>query len=112
MLGLPIQLTSVDVAQIFYVPFEGWSHYMKYKWAPLINLPLPFNITRKFSRQPALVHRCRVKKREISPLHQLYFDVVHKIILQRKKRRTESNYLDMTLMELLDSKVKIDLAGF
>uniref|UniRef100_M1BEE9 Uncharacterized protein n=2 Tax=Solanum tuberosum TaxID=4113 RepID=M1BEE9_SOLTU len=45
----------------------------------------------------------------MSPLHKLYFDVVHKIILQRKQRRTHANFLHLTLMELLDTEVPINL---
>lgn len=45
----------------------------------------------------------------MSPLHQLYFDVVHKIILHRKEERVEVNYVDMNLIELLDFEVKIYL---
>ncbi|WMV33937.1 hypothetical protein MTR67_027322 [Solanum verrucosum] len=45
----------------------------------------------------------------MSTLHKLYFDVVHKIILPRKQRHTKANFLDLTLIELLDSEVPIDL---
>lgn len=45
----------------------------------------------------------------MSPLHQLYFDVVNKIVLPRKERCTEENFLDLTFMELLDTEVIIDL---
>lgn len=47
----------------------------------------------------------------MTPLHKIYFDVVHKIILHKKVWKTEANYLDMALMELLDSEVKINLPG-
>uniref|UniRef100_M1E0E4 Uncharacterized protein n=2 Tax=Solanum tuberosum TaxID=4113 RepID=M1E0E4_SOLTU len=43
------------------------------------------------------------------PLHKPLFDVVHKIILPRKQKHTEANYLDLTLMELLISQVQINL---
>lgn len=45
----------------------------------------------------------------MSPLHQFYFDVVHKVIVPRKETHSEENFLDFTLMELLDTEVKIDL---
>ncbi|WMV09938.1 hypothetical protein MTR67_003323 [Solanum verrucosum] len=45
----------------------------------------------------------------MSLLHKLYFDVVHKIILQRKQRRTHAKFLHLTLMELLDIEVLINL---
>ncbi|KAG5632648.1 hypothetical protein H5410_004365 [Solanum commersonii] len=43
------------------------------------------------------------------PLHRLLFGVVHKIVLPLKQKRTEANYLDLTLMELLLSKIQINL---
>ena len=48
-------------------------------------------------------------KNEMSSLYQLYFDVVHKMILPRKERHTVASFLDLTLMELLDSEIPIDL---
>lgn len=46
----------------------------------------------------------------MSPLHQLYFNVVLKLILPKKEKCTEVNFLDLTLMEILDTQVKIDLS--
>lgn len=43
------------------------------------------------------------------PLHQLYFDMVHKMITPQKERHIKANYLDVTLMELLDTEVNINL---
>ncbi|KAG5610277.1 hypothetical protein H5410_021558 [Solanum commersonii] len=42
-------------------------------------------------------------------LYQLYFDVVHKIILQRKQTRMQEKFLGLTIMVLLEIKVPIDL---
>lgn len=44
-------------------------------------------------------------------MYQLYFDVVHKPIIPRKEHYTEKNFLDLNLMELLDTEVKIDLSS-
>lgn len=35
--------------------------------------------------------------------------MVHKIIIPREERRTKPNYLDLTLIELLDTNVKMNL---
>ena len=43
------------------------------------------------------------------PLHQMLFNVVHKILLPRKQKRTETCYLDLTLMDLLLSRTQINL---
>lgn len=81
ILGDPIKLTRTDVARIIDVPSEGWSCYVNYKWLSLHNLPSALEVTGKLSGVPTLTHHHRVEKREIPPLHQLHFDVVHKIIL-------------------------------
>lgn len=60
------------------------------------NLASALDITRKFYGNPHLT------------LHKLYFEVVHKIITPRKERRTEANYLELSLMELLDTEVYLD----
>ncbi|KAM3304224.1 hypothetical protein P3S67_015256 [Capsicum chacoense] len=48
-------------------------------------------------------------KNEMSSLYQLYFDVIHKMILLRQERRTVASFLDLTLIELLDSEIPIDI---
>ncbi|KAF3654906.1 hypothetical protein FXO37_16246 [Capsicum annuum] len=104
-----LNLYIADNARILHFPSRGWSHYVKESWPPLDNLASALDICRKFSGKPTLVRHRRVFKREMSPLHQLYFDFVHKMILPRKERRTISIFLDLTLIELLDTKVRIDL---
>ncbi|KAG5595672.1 hypothetical protein H5410_036904 [Solanum commersonii] len=105
----PIHLVPIDIARIFGIPSKGWGHYVKLEWPPLHTHTSALSISRKFSSKPNLTHHCGVDKNEMSPLHQFYFDVVHKIILQRKQCRTKANFLDLTLKELLDTEVPIDL---
>ncbi|KAH0650448.1 hypothetical protein KY284_030360 [Solanum tuberosum] len=105
----PIHLVPADVARILGIPYEGWGHYVKLEWPPLPNHTSALSISRKFSSKPNQTHHRGVDKNEMSPLHQLYFNVVHKIILQRKQHHTKANFLDLTLMELLDTEVPIDL---
>lgn len=38
----------------------------------------------------------------------MYFDVINKMITPHKERCTEVNYLDLILMELIDTGVKIN----
>ncbi|KAM3249812.1 hypothetical protein P3L10_011582 [Capsicum annuum] len=75
----------------------------------LVNIASAFDVSQKFSGNPHLLNHRRVLKQEMYSLHQLYFDIVHKIITPRKDRRNVANFLDLTLMELLDTKVQIDL---
>ncbi|KAH0748739.1 hypothetical protein KY290_027971 [Solanum tuberosum] len=101
----PIHLVPVDVARILGIPSKGWGHYVKLEWPPLPTHTSSLSISRKFSSKPNLTHHRGVDKNEMSTLHKLYFDVVHKIILPRKQRRTKANFLDLTLMEILDSEM-------
>ncbi|KAK4708678.1 hypothetical protein R3W88_029603 [Solanum pinnatisectum] len=85
--GKHINLTLAIIAQILEVPNTS-----------------AVDIVRKFLNDPTVEEYSRVDKGAMSPLHRLLFDVLHKIILPRQKKRTEANYLDLTLMELLLSK--------
>ncbi|KAM3220440.1 hypothetical protein P3L10_024971 [Capsicum annuum] len=107
--GKTINLYPADLSRILRVPTGGWGHYVKGAWPPLDNLPSAIDISRKFSKNPSLLTHRRVLKNEMSPLHQFYFDVVHKMILPRQEMRTVANFLNLTLMELLDSHILIDL---
>ncbi|KAH0634465.1 hypothetical protein KY290_037877 [Solanum tuberosum] len=104
-----IHLVPIDVARILGIPSTGWGHYVKLELPPLPIHTSALSISHKLSSKPNLTHHRSVDKNEMSMLHKLYFDVVHKIILPRKQRRTKANFLDLTLMELLDSEVPINL---
>ncbi|KAH0685483.1 hypothetical protein KY290_016961 [Solanum tuberosum] len=93
------------LSTILGVPNVGWCHYVKRTWPPLEGLLLALEISRRFVNDPMLEDYTRVDKRAMRPLHKLLFDIVHKIILPRKHKRTEANYLDLTLMELLISQM-------
>ncbi|KAG5600532.1 hypothetical protein H5410_031902 [Solanum commersonii] len=92
--------STVRATPIHLVPVDG--HYVKLEWPPLPTHTSALSISCKFFSKPNLTHHRGVDKNEMSMLHKLYFDVVHKIILPRKQRRTKANFLDLTLMELLD----------
>lgn len=58
-----------------------------------------------------MVHHMCVLRSEMSALHRLYFDEVYKILIPRKEHQSEASYLDLILMELLDSEIPINLAS-
>ncbi|KAM3283098.1 hypothetical protein P3S67_026743 [Capsicum chacoense] len=106
--GVTINIVAADIARILNIPMRGLGHYIKVTWPPLDNIASALDISQKFSGNPHLqIHR-RVLKREITPLYELYFDVVHKMITPKKERRTVANFLDLNLMEFLDTEVQID----
>lgn len=109
MRGVSVHLFADDIARILGIPLGGWDHYVRFDWPSLNNLASTLTITKKFLGNPNLAKHRRVLKREMSPLHHLYFGVVHIMVLPQKERRSEEKYLDLTLMELLDSMVKINL---
>ncbi|KAH0655300.1 hypothetical protein KY285_030182 [Solanum tuberosum] len=102
-------LTADVISRILGIPNLGWCHYVKREWPSLDGLPSALAISRKFSNDPTLGVHCRVDKGAMQPLHKLLFYVVHKIILPRREKRTEVNYLDLTIMELLLSRHPINL---
>ncbi|KAH0773661.1 hypothetical protein KY290_010798 [Solanum tuberosum] len=77
----PLHLVPANVAQILGIPSEGWNHYVKNEWPLFPNQSSALDICHKFSSKPTLNHHRSVGKKEMSHLHKLYFDVVHKIIL-------------------------------
>ncbi|KAL3356267.1 hypothetical protein AABB24_017118 [Solanum stoloniferum] len=77
----PIHLVLADVTRILGIPSKGWGYYVKLEWPPLPNHTSVLSISLKFASKPNLTHHRGVDKNDMSPLHQLYFDVVHKIIL-------------------------------
>lgn len=77
----PIHLVLADVTRILGIPSKGWGYYVKLEWPPLPNHTSALSISLKFASKPNLTHHRGVDKNDMSPLHQLYFDVVHKIIL-------------------------------
>lgn len=105
MRGASINLMVDNISRILHISMGGWGHYVKFEWPPLDNLAFTLEISRKLFSDPYLFHHCRVLKREMSPVHQLYFDVVPKMILLRKERSTEENFLDLSPMEILDTNV-------
>ncbi|KAH0720796.1 hypothetical protein KY290_005780 [Solanum tuberosum] len=107
--GVSFILNAEILSSILGVPNSGWSHYAKRNWPPLEGNVYALEICRQFSNDPTLNEYTRVDKGAMLPLHRLLFDVVHKIVLLRKQKRTEANYLDLTLMELLLSKIQINL---
>lgn len=107
--GKLVYITTSDIGRIFRIPSEGWDHYVHHKWPPLNNLPSTLEISQIFFGSPNLAQHKYVACKEMSSLHKLYFDVVHKVIILRKERQSEASYLDLTLIELLDKNVPINL---
>jgi len=107
--GKLINIYPADLGRILNVPTRGWGYYVKRSWPPLDNLPSALDICRKFFENPLLPSHRRVLKNDTCSLYQLYFDVVHKMILPRQERRIVASFLDLTLMELCDSEIPIDL---
>lgn len=84
-------------------------HYVNFEWPPLDNITSVLFITKIFFGNRHPIQYLRVLKREMSLLHKLYFCVVQKIITPRKDRVTIVSYLDLKIIELVHTKVKIDL---
>ncbi|KAH0669785.1 hypothetical protein KY285_023938 [Solanum tuberosum] len=107
--GVSFTLNAEILSSILGVPNSGWGYYVKRDWPPLKGNTFALEICCRFSNDPTLNEYTRVDKGSMLPLHRLLFDVVHKIVLPRKQKRTEANYLNLTLMEWLLSKIQINL---
>ena len=107
--GISFTLTAETLSSIHRIPNRGWGHYVKKDWPPLEGNTSQLDICRRFSNDPTLSEYSSVDKGCMLPLHQMLFNVVHKILLPRKQKRTETCYLDLTLMDLLLSRTQINL---
>ncbi|KAH0748894.1 hypothetical protein KY290_028126 [Solanum tuberosum] len=99
--GVSFTLNAKILSSILGVPNSGWGHYVKRNWPSLEGNISALEICRRFSNDPTLNEYTKVDKGAMLPLH----------LLPRKQKRTEANYLDLTLMELLLSKIQINLPG-
>ena len=102
-------LTAEILSSILRIPNRGWDHYVKKDWPPLEGNTSQLDICRRFSNNPTISEYSSVDKGCMLPLHQMLFNVVHKILLPRNQKRTEACYLDLTLMDLLLSRTQINL---
>ncbi|KAG5590667.1 hypothetical protein H5410_041181 [Solanum commersonii] len=106
--GVSFTLKAEILSSTLGVPNNGRGYYVKQNWPPLEGNISALEICHRFSNDPTLKYT-RADKGAMLPLHRLLFDVMHKIVLPRKQKRTEENYLDLTLRELLLSKIQINL---
>lgn len=107
--GKNFTITPDDIGQILGIPNTRWCHYVKRSLPPMDGLPNALEIIRKLSHDLCAEECSKVTKNVMLPLHKLLFVVVHKVILPKGQKRTEANYLDLTLMELLLSRQEINL---
>lgn len=64
-------------------------HYVKNKWPHQDGISIVFGITRNFSSKPHLTVHMRIAKEEMMQLHELYFEVVHKMFVPIKERKMQ-----------------------
>lgn len=84
--GISFTLTAETLSTILRIPNRGWGHYVKKDWPPLEGDTSQLDICRRFSNDPTLFEYSSVDKGCMLPLHQMLFNVVHKILLPRKQK--------------------------
>jgi len=110
--GVQVSFDVNELGEILGVPAEGYNDYTKLKWPSLENLPTALAITRKFSDNEEEVEPKAVYKSEMKPPHKVLFEFVNKCVLPRQERRHIANFMDLVLMECLDSGRQINWPGF
>lgn len=71
----------------------------------------PLDILRKFSGNPSRTSISKVPKNLMSSYHKLLFVSVIKNLVTHQERRDTTSFFILTLMELLDREMKINLPG-
>ncbi|XP_070037166.1 uncharacterized protein [Nicotiana tomentosiformis] len=101
-----------ELGEILGVPAEGYNDYRKLKWPSLENLPTSLAITRKFADNELELEAKVVYKSEMKPPHKVLFEFVNKVVLPRQERRHIVTFMDLDLMECLDSERQINWHKF
>ncbi|KAF3627650.1 hypothetical protein FXO38_28653 [Capsicum annuum] len=97
--GVFMYLAAEDEDRILKIPLRGWDNYMKFCWPSLDNMASTLAITRKFLGNPNLIQHRRILKKEMSPLHQLYFDVWSLQTTKNILRRLNHNALPISMRQ-------------
>ncbi|MCD9560823.1 hypothetical protein HAX54_019628 [Datura stramonium] len=103
----PSQNPSLSGAsQIEQMPLtEGETYHL-----PILPIPLtPLDITRKFSGNPIRFSNFKIPKKSMTAYYKLLFSFVIKNLIPHQERMDAASYLDLTLIELLDRKIRINL---
>ncbi|XP_019252640.1 PREDICTED: neurofilament medium polypeptide-like [Nicotiana attenuata] len=101
--GMVLLLERLELGEILGIPSEGYDDYTRQKWPSLDSLPTALSITRKFCDNKEVNAPKAVYKSEMKPSHKVLFEFVIKCVLPRQERRQIANYMDLVLMECLDS---------
>lgn len=99
------------LGSVLRIPCEGFSSCQKNKWPDLPSPLKPLEIVRKYSGNPSRLSDSKVYKHSMYDYHKTLFSFVTKNLVPRQEHRDAASYLDLTLMELLDRKMQIDLPG-
>lgn len=78
------------------------SGHLQTTWPPLLKSQESFQVVPLYANADGFHN-------EMFSLHKLYFDVVHKVLIPRKEWKSKASYFDLTLMEMLDTDVLINL---
>ncbi|KAH0720451.1 hypothetical protein KY284_005481 [Solanum tuberosum] len=99
--GVDLVFDSVRLDEIFHIPSVRLS---KYVWTKDVNCMLTSN----FSQERITARSRKVLKGEMSPVHKLLFEFVHKGVFPRGKRRHKASLRDMGIAHALENKDPID----
>ncbi|XP_070039770.1 uncharacterized protein [Nicotiana tomentosiformis] len=109
--GVKVSFDDKEPGEIQGVPAEGYNDYTKLKWRSLKGLPTLLAITGKFADRDLEQEPRAVYKSKMKPAHKVLFEFLNKVVLPRQERRNIDTFMDLVLMECLDSGKKINWTG-
>nr|XP_009803926.1 PREDICTED: uncharacterized protein LOC104249244 [Nicotiana sylvestris] len=110
--GVQVSFDAKRLGEILGIPSEGYDDYTRQKWLSLDSLPTTLAITRKLCDVTEVNEAKVVYKSEMKLSHKVLFEFVNKCLLPRQERRHIANYMDLILMECLESGWQINWLGF
>nr|XP_009775644.1 PREDICTED: uncharacterized protein LOC104225519 [Nicotiana sylvestris] len=110
--GVQVTFDAKELGEILDIPSEGYNNYTGQRWPSLDSLPTDLAITRRFCDVTEVNEVKVVHKSEMKPCQKVIFEFVNKCLLPRQERRHIANYMDLVLMECLESGRQINWPAF
>nr|XP_016459579.1 PREDICTED: uncharacterized protein LOC107783122 [Nicotiana tabacum] len=112
MKGVQVSFEAEKLGEILDIPSEGFDDYTRQRWPCLDSLPTALEITRRFCDAEDVNEARAVQKSEMRPQHKVLFEFVNKCLFPRQERRHIANYMNLVLMECLESGRQINWPAF
>lgn len=102
---------ATELGEILKVPTYGFDEHYKEDQTSILDDEIYLQLSRKFAQNPRLTVGRQVLKKEMTLLHRLLFWFVLKCVIPRAQRRDQADFMDMILMDHLDTGLQIHLSS-